>query len=138
MEGGSTITQQLVKQIYVGGEETVTRKIREAYLAWQLEHKLTKEQILTKYLNTVYFGNGAYGILAAARTYFDVEPLELTLEQAAFLAGTIAAPNRYDPVTHPNRAKHRRNRVLERMWELGMITRHRLEKTRAEESRPAT
>ncbi|HYG71611.1 MAG TPA: transglycosylase domain-containing protein [Actinomycetota bacterium] len=133
VEGGSTITQQLVKQIYVGGEETVTRKIREAYLAWQLEHKLTKEQILTKYLNTVYFGNGAYGILAAARTYFDVDPLDLTLEQAAFLAGTIAAPNRYDPVTHLNRAKHRRNRVLERMWELGMITRHRLEKTRAAE-----
>ena len=128
VEGGSTITQQLVKQIYVGSEDTLSRKIREAYLAWQLEHKLTKEQILTKYLNTVYFGNGAYGIMAAARTYFSVEPLELTLGQAAFLAGAIAAPNRYDPVTHEGRARNRRNRVLARMLEVASIGRHQYQK----------
>ena len=121
VEGGSTITQQLVKQVYVGDEETLDRKIREAYLAWQMEQRFTKEQILTKYLNTVYFGNGAYGIMAASKTYFDKEPIELTLAEAAFLAGAIAAPVTYDPVTHPGRARNRRNRVLARMLDLGMI-----------------
>jgi penicillin-binding protein 1A len=121
VEGGSTITQQLVKQVYVGDEVTLDRKIREAYLAWQLEQRFSKEQILTRYLNTVYFGNGAYGILAAARTFFDKEPIELTLEEAALLAGTIRAPVTYDPVTHPLKARNRRNRVLDRMLELGMI-----------------
>lgn len=121
VEGGSTITQQLVKQVYVGSEETIERKVREAYLAWQMEQRFTKEQILTKYLNTVYFGNGAYGILAASRTYFDKEPLDLTLAEAALLAGLIAAPVTYDPVTHPARAPNRRNRVLTRMAELEMI-----------------
>jgi penicillin-binding protein 1A len=121
VEGGSTITQQLVKQAYLSDEQTLSRKVREAYLAWKMEHRFTKEQILTKYLNTVYFGNGAYGIMAAARTYFDKEPLDLTLEEAAFLAGTVAAPVTYDPVTNPGRARNRRNRVLTRMLELGMI-----------------
>src|SRR3990170_7243066 len=87
VEGGSTITQQLVKNVYVGDEVSLARKVREGYLAWQMEHTLSKEQILTKYLNTVYFGNGAYGIQAASETYFDVEPLDLTLEQSALLAG---------------------------------------------------
>jgi penicillin-binding protein 1A len=123
VEGGSTITQQLVKQVYVGGEETIDRKVREAYLAWQMEQRFTKDQILTKYLNTVYFGNGAYGIMAASHTYFDKEPIDLTLPEAAFLAGAIAAPVTYDPVTHPGRARNRRNRVLTQMLELGMIDR---------------
>ena len=121
VEGGSTITQQLVKNVYVGDEVSLARKVREGYLAWQLEHTLTKEQILTKYLNTVYFGNGAYGIQAAAETYFDVQPLDLTLEQSALLAGLIAAPVDFDPVTHPVRAKARRKRTLRAMLELGMI-----------------
>ena len=121
VEGGSTITQQLVKQLYVGNEQTVARKLKEAYLAWQLEQKLTKDQILTRYLNTVYFGNGAYGIRAAAQTYFDEEPLDLTLPQASLLAGLIAAPVNYDPVIHPTRAERRRNHVLELMQGLGMI-----------------
>jgi membrane peptidoglycan carboxypeptidase len=121
VEGGSTITQQLVKNVYVGSEETIGRKVREAYLAWQLERRLTKSQILTKYLNTVYFGNGAYGIMAASRTYFGKRPEDLTLTEAALLAGLIAAPVDFDPVTHPNRARNRRNRVLDRMLDLGMI-----------------
>ncbi len=121
VEGGSTITQQLVKNVYVGAEETIARKLREAYLAWQLEHRLTKSQILTKYLNTVYFGNGAYGIMAASRTYFSKQPDDLSLGEAALLAGLIAAPVDFDPVTHPNRARNRRNRVLGRMFALGMI-----------------
>jgi penicillin-binding protein 1A len=121
VEGGSTITQQLVKQVYLSDETTLNRKVKEAYLAWQMEQRFTKEQILTKYLNTVYFGNGAYGIMAAARTYFDKEPLDLTLEEAALLAGLIAAPVTYDPVTRDGRARNRRNRVLARMLDLGMI-----------------
>jgi penicillin-binding protein 1A len=125
VEGGSTITQQLVKNVYVGDEVSLGRKVREGYLAWQMEHTLTKEQILTKYLNTVYFGNGAYGIQAAAETYFDVEPMELTLEQSALLAGLIAAPVDFDPVTHPSRAKARRKRTLRAMLELAMIDRER-------------
>src|SRR3990170_3920924 len=121
VEGGSTITQQLVKKVYVGEEDTIARKLKEAYLAWQLEHRLTKSQILTKYLNTVYFGNGAYGIMAASRTYFSKQPEDLNVEESALLAGLIAAPVDYDPVTHPNRARNRRNRVLGRMLDLGMI-----------------
>jgi penicillin-binding protein 1A len=128
VEGGSTITQQLVKQLFVGSAETLDRKIREAYLAWQLEHRLTKQQIITRYLNTVYFGNGAYGIKAASVMYFGVEPMDVSLGQAAFLAGAIAAPNRYDPVQHPNRARNRRNRVLTRMLELGMVKQERYER----------
>ncbi len=121
VEGGSTITQQYVKQAYVGDEETLSRKIKEAYLAWQLEQKLTKDQILTKYLNTVYFGNGAYGIQAAAETYFRRPAAQLTLPQAALLAGLIRAPNDYDPVSHPNIAERRRDQVLRSMEDLGMI-----------------
>ena len=121
VEGGSTITQQLVKKLYVGDEQTIGRKIREAYLAWQLEQRLSKDRILTRYLNTVYFGNGAYGILAASETYFGVEPLELTLSQAATLAGLIAAPVDYDPVRHPGRSERRRNHVLTLMLGLDMI-----------------
>ncbi|HJU57247.1 MAG TPA: transglycosylase domain-containing protein [Actinomycetota bacterium] len=127
VQGGSTITQQLVKNVYVGGEESVTRKLREAYLAYQLEQRLTKEQILTRYLNTVYFGNGAYGIQAASETYFDKSPLDLTLTESALLAGLIAAPVTYDPVTHPSRARWRRNRVLFQMRELRMIDQPTLE-----------
>jgi penicillin-binding protein 1A len=121
VEGGSTITQQLVKKLYVGDEQTVGRKVREAYLAWQLEKHLSKDRILTRYLNTVYFGNGAYGIMAASQTYFDKEPLELTLPEAALLAGLIAAPVDYDPVRHPARAERRRDHVLTLMHGLGMI-----------------
>jgi penicillin-binding protein 1A len=130
VEGGSTITQQLVKKLYVGDEQTVGRKIREAYLAWQLEQRLSKDRILTRYLNTVYFGNGAYGILAASETYFGVEPLELTLSQAATLAGLIAAPVDYDPVRHPGRSERRRNHVLTQMRGLGMIDEAEFEKAR--------
>src|ERR671914_929502 len=121
VEGGSTITQQLVKQVYLTDETTLNRKINEAYLAWQMENRFTKEQILTKYLNTVYFGNGAYGIMAAARTYFDDDPLDLALAESALLAGMIAAPVTYDPVTREGRARNRRNRVLTRMFDLEMI-----------------
>jgi penicillin-binding protein 1A len=123
VEGGSTITQQLVKNWYVGSAETFRRKIDEAALALQLEEELSKEQILTQYLNTVYFGRGAYGVQAAAKAFFGVDAQLLTLAQAALLAGQIAAPTRYDPFEYPGRALRRRNRVLAEMLELGMIDR---------------
>ena len=94
----------------------------------QLEQRLSKDRILTRYLNT-YFGNGAYGILAASETYFGVEPLELTLSQAATLAGLIAAPVDYDPVRHPGRSERRRNHVLTLMLGLDMIDEAEFEKT---------
>ena len=121
VEGGSTITQQLVKNLYVGNDVTLARKIDEAALAWQLEEKLSKEQILAKYLNTVYFGQGAYGVQAAARQFFDEDAKDLSLAQAATLAGSIRAPNTFDPAQHPKRAVRRRAEVLDAMLSQGLI-----------------
>jgi penicillin-binding protein 1A len=121
VEGGSTITQQLVKNLYVGDERTFGRKIDEAALAWQLEEQLTKEQILARYLNTVYFGQGAYGVQAAARQFFNEDAKDLSLAQSATLAGSIAAPNDFDPAQHHARAVHRRGEVLDAMLSQGLI-----------------
>jgi penicillin-binding protein 1A len=121
-EGGSTITQQLVKNLYTGAERTLSRKMSEAMLAWQLEDRLTKDEILTRYLNTVYFGKGAYGVQAAARTFFDVDARKLDLAQSALLAGLITSPGHFDPYEYPRRALGRRGVVLRLMHEFGMIT----------------
>ena len=123
VEGGSTITQQFVKNAYVRNERTIARKVREAALAWQLEQRWSKERILTAYLNTIYFGNGAYGILQAARAYFGKKASELTLPEAALLAGIPTDPSRYDPVQHPAAARARRSHVLAQLEEQGKITR---------------
>jgi penicillin-binding protein 1A len=112
VEGGSTITEQYVKNRYLGSDQTLSRKLKEALLAWQLEHELTKDQILTRYLNTVYFGQGAYGIQAAAKTYFSEPAADLDLQQTSLLVGLVQAPSAYDPVDHPNLALQRRNTVL--------------------------
>jgi membrane peptidoglycan carboxypeptidase len=121
-EGGSTITQQYVKNRLLSPERTLGRKFREAALAWQLERQLSKEEILGRYLNTVYFGQGAYGIERGAQAFFSLPASELTLPQAALLAGLIAGPERWDPLDHPGPALVRREHVLDRMLELGMIT----------------
>lgn len=121
-QGGSTITQQYVKNVYTGSERSFGRKVREAILALKLERQLSKDEILARYLNTVYFGNGAYGVEAAARTYFGVPARRLTVLQSATLAGLIPAPEAFDPVTHPERARERRNLVLRRMAEEGYLT----------------
>ena len=121
VEGGSTITQQLVKLLYVGDSATFRRKWDEALLAWQLEDRFTKDQILTRYLNTVYFGQGAYGAQAAARTYFDVDAEDLTVARSAMLAGLITAPNHFDPFVRPRAAIGRRNVVLRLMRQTGAI-----------------
>ncbi len=120
-QGGSTITQQYVKNRLLTPEQTLDRKIREAALAWQLEEELSKEAILGRYLNTVYFGQGAYGIQKGAETFFSRQPSDLTLPQAAMLAGLIAGPERWDPLDRPVAAMARRNFVLSRMHALGMI-----------------
>src|SRR5581483_8986736 len=123
LQGGSTITQQLVKNTLLTDQRTLTRKVKEAVLAWRLEDQLSKQQIMERYLNTVYFGNGAYGIGAAASTYFD-EPVEkLTPVQGALLAGLIQNPSDYDPIAHPQQAELRRNYVLTEMARHNDITR---------------
>jgi penicillin-binding protein 1A len=121
-EGGSTITQQLVKNLYTGGDRTIGRKLSEAMLAWQLEDRLSKDEILTRYLNTVYFGQGAYGVQAAARTFFGIDASELDLARSALLAGLITSPGHFDPYEYPRRALGRRGVVLRLMEELGMIS----------------
>lgn len=115
LQGGSTIPQQLVKQLYLTPARKLSRKIKEAVLADRLEQKYTKNQILQAYLNTVYLGNGAYGVQAAAEVYFDEPASKLDLAQSALLAGMIQDPNGYDPVTAPAAARDRRSQVLGRM-----------------------
>jgi membrane peptidoglycan carboxypeptidase len=122
VQGGSTITQQLVKQTEVGSEQTFARKFREAQAAIQLERQYSKNQILEAYLNEVYFGHGTYGIQAASEYYFAREPKELRLHQAALLAGLIASPAKWDPVYKEDEAVGRRNQVLNRMLVLRLIT----------------
>ena len=122
VQGGSTITAQYAKRMYVGEERTYTRKLREAALAWQLENELSKDEILTKYLNTVYYGSGSYGVEAAARTFFHKRASKLKLHEAALLAALTKSPSYYSPVTHPKRARKRRQLVLRLMARQGYIT----------------
>ena len=101
LQGGSTITQQLVRNLYTGDEKTFRRKIKEACLSIKLSRKWSKDRILDEYLNTVYYGNHAYGVEAAAQTYFSKHASQLTLVQAALLAGLPQAPSIYDPFPRP-------------------------------------
>lgn len=121
-QGGSTITQQYVKTALLTPEKTLQRKLEEASLALSIERNYSKGLILELYLNTIYFGGGAYGIDAAARSYFGISAAGLDLPQSALLAGLIQAPSRYDPRKNPDQALARRNVVLRRMLELGDIT----------------
>jgi len=141
-QGASTITEQFVKNaLEAQGSRTVFEKFREAALAYRLERHWSKDKILTEYLNTIYFGEGAYGIEAAARTYFGeahlgcgtpTEPCASVLEpwEAATLAGIIASPSAYDPKVYPENALARRNLVLEKMYEQGYITQEQFEEGR--------
>lgn len=122
VEGGSTITQQYVKNTFITPERTFKRKINEAFLASEVEDKYTKPQILEKYLNTIYFGQGAYGVEAAAQTFFSKQATQLTLEESALLAGLIRAPNTYSPYNDPLTAKNRRDTVLRQMVTQKMIS----------------
>ncbi|HYF47556.1 MAG TPA: biosynthetic peptidoglycan transglycosylase, partial [Acidimicrobiales bacterium] len=121
-QGGSTITQQYVKTVYLTRERTLARKIREAIYAVELERELSKQEILERYLNTVYFGRGAYGVQAAAQAYFYRDVQDLNLMQSAYLAGLIRAPESGDADRNPQEATRRRNTTLDNMLELDYIS----------------
>lgn len=121
-EGGSTITQQYVKNHFLTPERSFSRKIREIILAYRLEQQYSKDQILEDYLNTIYFGGNYYGVEAAAQGYFGKSATRLTLSESAMLAGIIRSPSNYYPYTHQAAARQRRNTVIKKMAELGHIS----------------
>ncbi|AST91600.1 MULTISPECIES: PBP1A family penicillin-binding protein [Sutcliffiella] len=132
-EGGSTITQQLVKLSFLTEEKKLSRKAQEAYLAYQLESRFTKEEILEMYLNRIYFSNRAYGIARAAQNYYGKKLDELELHEVATLAGLPQSPNNYNPVKYPENAERRRNIVLTLMVKHGKITEAEADEARAVE-----
>ncbi|TMC53404.1 MAG: hypothetical protein E6J20_06985 [Chloroflexi bacterium] len=132
-QGGSTITQQLVKIQLLTPQKSVTRKIQEIVLAVALEQRYSKDQILEMYMNRVYFGHGAYGIGAAARTYFNKDAKDLTPSQAAFLAAMIQAPSLYDPAVHFDLAQGRENYVLQGMVAINALTPEQADKAAQED-----
>ena len=134
-EGGSTITQQLIKNRHLSGVKTLERKLDEARLALEYEEKYTKKQILEMYFNEIYYGNGAWGVAQAARLYFDKNPDELNDAECAMLAGVQKNPARYNPLGKPEQITGRRDVVLKRMKELNMITARQQQELR---SRPPT
>src|SRR5690349_9464634 len=143
-QGGSTITQQLVKLTLVSAAKTdeeraaatddsYARKLRELRYAIALEKEHSKDWILERYLNTAYFGDGAYGIQAAAKHYFNVNARDLNLRQSALLAGLVKNPYGYDPTKFPDKALERRDVVLDRMAQLNVVTRDKAEKNKAKD-----
>jgi penicillin-binding protein 1A len=122
VQGGSTITQQVVKSLLLSSEKSFTRKIREAILAYKIEKYLSKEEILFLYLNQIYLGHGAYGVAAAAENYFGKKVEELNVAESAVLAGLPQAPSKYSPYHHPQQAKKRQLYILNRMVEEGFIS----------------
>lgn len=121
-QGGSTITQQVVKRSYLTPDKTVKRKVQEMWLSLQLERKYTKEEILEMYVNKIWFANNSNGVLTASQTYYDKDLKDLKLHQVAMLVGLPQSPSRYDPYKHPERAKERRDVVLHLMNKHGYIT----------------
>jgi penicillin-binding protein 1A len=122
VQGGSTITQQFVKNAYLTNQKSIGRKLGEAALAWQLEQRWSKDRILTSYLNTVYFGNGAYGVEQASRIYFHHRAATLRPAEAALLAAIPEDPSANDPVAHPQHARERRNLVISLLYSQGYLT----------------
>jgi len=122
VEGASTITQQYVRLVYTGDERTLGRKLREAVLAGRVEKELSKDEILFRYLSRAYFGSGAYGVGAAAETYFRKPVRNVTLSEAALLAGLLSSPSSFDPRTNPSEAESQRTRALDKMRDQGRIT----------------
>ncbi len=127
-EGGSTITQQLVKRAFLTSEKTFLRKTKEVLIAMNIERRYSKNEILEMYLNQIYFGHGAYGIQAASKLYFNKDVSELTIEEGALLAGLPKAPNSYSPLVDPDRSKQRRNLVLMVMERQGYVEQAEVEK----------
>ncbi|GGE10136.1 hypothetical protein GCM10011529_15610 [Polymorphobacter glacialis] len=129
-QGGSTLTQQLAKTSFLSPERSIKRKLQEVIIALWLEARLSKDEILSRYLSSVYFGDGAYGIRAAARVYFDKDPEDLTLGEAAVLAGMMKAPSRLAPSRHLRAANQRGRLVLDAMVETGAITQRQANRAR--------
>ena len=128
VEGASTITQQLIKNTHLTFEKTISRKLKEIALAQKLEQMYTKDEILSMYLSVIYFGNGAYGVKTASKAYFGKDVAELTLSECATLAGIIKSPTKYSPKNNIENALHRRNIVLNAMYEQGYITHSQMTK----------
>ncbi|WP_249870160.1 transglycosylase domain-containing protein [Oceanobacillus saliphilus] len=122
VEGASTITQQLAKNLFLYNDKTWTRKVKEAMAAIYLERNISKDEILELYMNEVYFGHGLYGVEAASNHFFSKSVKELTLAEAAMIAGLVKAPNGYSPINHPDKALDRRNIVLQAMEDVGYIS----------------
>jgi len=122
VEGGSTLTQQLVKNTILTNERSYSRKLKEAIMSLKIENELTKEEILERYLNEMFFGHGYYGIKTAAKGYYRKDLSELTLKESALLAGLMKAPSSYDPTRHLDKALTRASTILSRMKKLGWIT----------------
>ena len=133
VQGGSTITQQLAKNAFLTQERTISRKIKEAFLARQMENKYTKDEILNMYLNQIYFGEGAYGVESASLTYFGKHVQDIDLAEAATLAAIPKSPNYFDPMENPKANKERRDIVLDQMVKYGHITQADAKKAKAEE-----
>ena len=133
VQGGSTITQQLAKNAFLTQERTISRKIKEAFLARQMENKYTKDEILNMYLNQIYFGEGSYGVESASLTYFGKHVQDIDLAEAATLAAIPKSPNYYDPMENPKANKERRDIVLDQMVKYGHITQADADKAKAED-----
>ncbi|ABO05584.1 penicillin-binding, 1A family protein [Burkholderia mallei NCTC 10247] len=131
-QGASTITMQVARNFFLSSEKTYTRKIYEMLLAYRIERALTKDQILEVYMNQIYLGQRAYGFAAAAHAYFNKDLKDITLAEAAMLAGLPKAPSAYNPVANPKRAKVRQQYILQRMLELNFITREQYDEALAE------
>ena len=121
VEGGSTLTQQLAKNVFLSNDKTLLRKTKEVVVAINLEQRYSKQKLLEMYLNQIYFGHGAYGIQAASKLYFNKDVSKLTVEEGALLAALPKAPNSYSPILHPEKSIERRNVVLNAMQKAGYL-----------------
>jgi len=131
-QGASTITMQVARNVYLTSEKTFTRKIYEILLTFKLEHQLSKDQILEIYMNQIFLGNRAYGFAAASETYFGKPLKDITIAEAAMLAGLPKAPSAYNPISNPKRAKARQQYIIDRMLENGFISAQEAENAKAE------
>ena len=135
-EGGSTITQQLAKNLYFSNARSAERKIAEAFMARELEKSLEKDEILELYINVIYYGGGQYCLYDAAQFYLDKTPMELTDGECALLAGLPNAPSAYAPHVHPEKAEQRRQQVIDKMVRHGVVDEARAQEIRAEKVIP--
>ena len=137
-QGASTITMQVARNFYLSTEKTLTRKIYEVLLTWKIESQLTKDQILEAYMNQIFLGQRAYGFAAAAEIYFGKPLKDVTVAEAAMLAGLPKAPSAYNPIVNPKRATIRQQHIIERMLDNGFITAEQAAAARAEKLRYRT